>query len=297
MAKDSEAGGNVPDPDNSSHMDHPSLALFPELAAEGRLPRISLVHGVLFDLNGTLAYLTRPLEELMEEGARNAAAYLRSQNMDLPPDFWHNIVEARKFAEIKSEEEREEHIADDALSFLLQFFGYPASQMDPAILHRAVDTFYAPEMTAWMLYPHAFDTLAALRTAGYRIGVVANYSCDRIFQRTVDYLGLRPYLDLCLTSAGVEYRKPDTAIFDIVLKQWDVLPYELVIAGSSLTHDVAAGLTLGAMTVLARRDTNPPAQTGDRDEQIAPGADRPAPDASITDLMQLPGIVAKWAST
>ena len=39
--------------------------------------------------------------------------------MDLPPDFTPNIVEARRFAEEKSVEEKEEHLADDTLSFLL----------------------------------------------------------------------------------------------------------------------------------------------------------------------------------
>ena len=55
--------------------------------------------------------------------------------MELPDDFWRNIIEARIFAYTKSEEEQEEHIADDAMSFLLQFFGYPASQMDFDVLH------------------------------------------------------------------------------------------------------------------------------------------------------------------
>ncbi len=182
---------------------------FPELGPSERPPSLSLVGGVIFDFDDTLAYLAKPRQALLEEGARAAEAFMRSRGMELPADFWRNIVEARRFAEEKSEEEREEHIADDAMSFLLQFFGYPASKLDPAILQQAVDIFYAPEMTAWRLLPQALDTLVGLRGANFKLAIIANYNCDRVFQRTVDFLGLRDYLDICLSSASVEYRKPD----------------------------------------------------------------------------------------
>ena len=88
-------------------------------------------------------------------------------------------------------EEKEEHLADDALSFLLQFYGYPTSRMDPQVLKQAVDMFYAPEMTAWRLAPGAKQVLESFRADGYKLALLANYNCDRVFQRTIDYLGLR----------------------------------------------------------------------------------------------------------
>ena len=81
---------------------------------------------------------------------------------DLPDEFPHHLVEARRFAETKSDDEQEEHTADDALSFLLQFSNYPASRMNEEVLRRAVDLFYAPEMTAWEPMPGAIDLLQRL---------------------------------------------------------------------------------------------------------------------------------------
>lgn len=125
---------------------------FPELGRDtipANLADLRLVRGVIFDFEETLAILPQPLEELMSAGAHDAEAYMRSTGMTLPDEFWDKIVEARRFAQEKSEEEREEHLADDAMSFLLKFFGYPASKMDPAVLRRTVDIFYAREMVAW----------------------------------------------------------------------------------------------------------------------------------------------------
>ena len=249
-----------------------------------------LVQGVIFDFDDTLAHLTQPRDELLAESARQAKAYLRSTGMnDLPADIAENMVKARLFAEEKSEEEQEKHIANDAMSFLLQFVGYPASRMDPQVLHRAVEIFYTPEMMAWQLNPGALETLKTLHGAGYKLAIIANYNCDRIFQRTIDYLGIRPYLDMSLASASVEYRKPDVKIYEIVLERWDALTYEVVVVGDSLSHDIQDGLELGAQTVLVMTATTPQVLFDNARiiEQVVP-------DEWMDNLSALPALIEEW---
>jgi HAD superfamily hydrolase (TIGR01509 family) len=264
---------------------------YPELGDNAPLPEFSLLRGIIFDFDYTLAELARPQAELLEEGAKASADYMRSVGMELPDDFWNNIIEARRFAEEKSEEESEEHIADDAMSFLLQFFGYPASRMDLDILHRAVDIFYAPEMSAWRLRPGVKPLLKALQAEGYKLALMTNYNCDRVFQRSIDYLGIRPYLDLCICSASVEYRKPDAKIFQIALDRWDALAYEVVVVGDSLADDIAGGIQLGALTVLVDQPTS--TQVTFSNEQLA---SQVKPDARITEFQQLPHLLQQWAT-
>lgn len=249
-----------------------------------------LVQGIIFDFDYTLARPKQSIDALMTEGAQNAEAYMRSTGMEFEEDFWKNIIEARRFAAEKSEEEGEEHIANDAMSFLLQFFGYPASQMDPNVLARAVDIFYAPEMSAWQAVPGALETLRALHEAGYKLALLANYPCDRVFQRMVDFLGFRPYLDICLSSASVEHRKPDEKFFNPVLERWDALPHEVVVVGDSLVHDVGGGLGLGALTVQTLGPTSPQVE-----HDNANAAAQVHPDATIHELTQLIPLVQQWA--
>jgi len=261
---------------------------FPELG-EATIGALPLIRGLIFDFDATLAVRTRPLDDLMGEGALAAEAYMRSTGMDLPEDFATSIVEARRFAEEKSAEEQEEHIADDALSFLLQFFGYPASRMNPDVLRRAVDIFYAPEMTAWKLRSGTVAALETLRASGYRLAIMANHSCDRVFQRTIDYLNLRAFFDICLSSASVEYRKPDARFLQIVLERWDFLAYETVVIGDSLSEDIRAGIDLGAQTVLVRGATS---SSIDHENQVHAG--QIVPDAVIDELSALPEVVLAW---
>jgi|JI10StandDraft_1071094.scaffolds.fasta_scaffold192329_2 HAD superfamily hydrolase (TIGR01509 family) len=268
---------------------------FPELAAgevaatPGLPPAPPLVVGVIFDFDETIAVRTRPLDQLMAEGAALAAAYMRSTGMELADDIAHHIVEARRFGEEKSEEEQEEHLADDALSFLLQFVGYPISRMDADVLQRAVDLLFAPEMTAWALRPGAVAALQSLQAAGLQVALLANHSCDRVFQRTVDYLKIRPFFDVCLSSSSVEYRKPDIRFFELVLERWGALPHEVVVIGDSLKHDIAAGLELGALTVLAVGATSSQVEL---DNQLL--AASVLPDAVIEELAQVPALVERW---
>lgn len=245
-----------------------------------------LVQGLVFDFDNTLARLNRPHEELMNTGAQTAFDYMRSTGMtDLPDEFPEHLVEARIFAETKSDDEQEEHTADDTLSFLLQFVGYPASRMNEEVLRRAVDLFYAPEMTAWEPMPGAIELLEKLRAEGFPLALIANYSSDRIFQRIIDYTGLRPYLDVCLSSAAVEWRKPEKEIYGAVLERWDAEPYEIVCIGDSLKHDVAGGQEIGALTVHCRMI--PLAEDQRLVEQIAP-------DAVVDTLSDLPAIIEEW---
>ena len=261
-----------------------SQNFFSDIGSYAELPPQRLVTGVIFDFDYTLAAPIRPIDEIMEEGARNAEAYMRSTGMEFAEDFYTNIIEARRFALKKSEDEQEEHIADDAMSFLLQFFGYPASKMDPDVLKRAVDVFYAPEMTAWQLRPGVREMLAQLSASGVKLALLANYPCERVFQRIVDYLDIRQYFDVCICSASVEYRKPDEAFFNIVLERWDALPYEIVVVGDSLTHDIQGGLNLGALTVQLDQETS--AQDAHDNKRAAR---KIAADEVIIDLSELPG--------
>ena len=58
---------------------------YPELPGGSLYPR-RLVQGVILDFDNTLARLKQPIDGLMESGARQAEAYMRSTGMDFPED-------------------------------------------------------------------------------------------------------------------------------------------------------------------------------------------------------------------
>lgn len=261
-----------------------------DLRAVSAAWRPPLLGGLILDFDNTLASLRTPHAALMAQGARTAQQFLEAQGLELFPEFWESVIEARRFALHKSEEEEEEHIANDTMSFLLQFCGYPASRMDEKVLGAAVDLFYAPEMTDWALLPAVPETLDALRKLGVRLAIAANYPCERVFQRTLDYLHLRPYFDMVLCSASVEWRKPGAEIFDLILQHWNLRPHEIAVVGDSLKHDVAGGQQLGALTVLCQV-AEPDTQTAFDNQQLRK---RIRPDATLEAWPALVDMVRTW---
>ena len=252
--------------------------------------RPSMLRGIIFDFDHTLAKPRIAMADQWEEGARTAQQYLESQGLELFPDFWEQVIDARRFAQQKSEDEEEEHIANDTMSFLLQFCGYPASKMDEQVLKTSVDLFYAPEMTGWELLPGVMDTLTALRELGLELAILANYPCERVFQRTIDYLQLRDFFSVVLCSASFESRKPSSDLFEQVLKQWNLYPYEIAVVGDSLSEDIAGGLQLGALTVHARV-TATDAQTAYNNKRAAA---RIKPDAAFESWLELTNVIDAW---
>jgi len=253
-----------------------------------------LVQGIIFDFDQTLAALGEPQAALLARGAADAVAYMRAQGMDLPEEVDTHLVEARRFAEEKSEEENEEHLADDAVTFLLQFFGFPASRMDPETLRGAVDRFYGPEADAWVLRPGARALLNRLRAEGYRLALMTHFNADRIFQRVVDRLGLRLYFDLTITSAAIEYRKPDPRYFQVALDHWGLLPYEVVVIGDSLKHDIAGAIDTGCLSVLV---TDPSGTFSDPQvvHDNAQLAGQVQPDAVVGNLESILEQIHAWS--
>lgn len=122
------------------------------------------------------------------------------------------------------------------------------------------------------------------------MAILANYNCDRVFQRAIDFLGIRPYLDLCLTSAAVEYRKPDPQLFHLVLSRWEALPYEIVVVGDDLRRDIQGGIEVGTLTVQTTFATD--AQVRFDNEALAATV---MADAVIEELAQLPALIHAWS--
>lgn len=270
--------------------DRPHISSLDELRRSALARQPAMLRGLIFDFDHTLAMPSSTMLDLWEQGARTAQSYLESQGLDLFPEFWEQVLEARRFAQQKSEDEEEEHIANDTMSFLLQFCGYPASEMDEQVLKTSVDLFYAPEMVGWELLPGVTDSLTALRGMGLKLAVIANYPCERVFQRTIDYLQLRPFFDSVICSASFEWRKPSSEIFEQILKQWKMYPYEVAVVGDNLKEDIGGGLKLGAMTVRAHV-TAADAQTTYNNERAR---NRIKPDASFTDWGDLIEVIRRW---
>jgi HAD superfamily hydrolase (TIGR01549 family) len=178
--------------------------------------------------------------------------------------------------------------AEESMRWTFAHFGLP--DPSPALVLGAVDAFFAYEDSRWAAYPEALDTLRGLAGRRLRLGMFSNATHDPFIQNLVDRLGFRPWLKPALSSAATGIRKPDPLAFAPILEAWQLPPESVVVVGDTLDADILGAKRAGMRSVWIHTRENA------RQEATARSAgprERLAPDATITDLKELPDCLKK----
>jgi putative hydrolase of the HAD superfamily len=201
-----------------------------------------MLRAVLFDVDFTLA---RPGPELGPEGYVRAG---ERHGLRLEPGRYEAardaaLVDLRRHPEL-------EH--DDEIWFRF-------TERIVRGMGGEADTAYdcAVEITrAWErhenfeLYDDVPDTLAALRSAGLRIGLVSNSARD--VREFAHHHGLD--VDAGISSFHHGRTKPHASIFRAVLDLLGVEPEDAAMIGDTIADDIEGGLALGMHAVLLDRE-------------------------------------------
>ena len=128
---------------------------------------------------------------------------------------------------------------------MLQSLGVPAETT--TALRRVVPWDAVP----LAVYPDAVSAVRDLRSAGLRIGVLANQ--PRSTLEELDHAGITALCEGVWLSAAVGLAKPDPAFFRVALDAWKVDPDRVAYVGDRPDNDVAPARALGLTTVRVRR--------------------------------------------
>jgi putative hydrolase of the HAD superfamily len=102
----------------------------------------------------------------------------------------------------------------------------------------------------FFLYEDTLPTLAVLREAGLRIGLVSNGQRD--LEEFARHHGLD--VDVCVGSARHGRVKPHRSIFEVALAALEAAPPEAAMVGDSYADDIEGARALGMRAILLDRD-------------------------------------------
>lgn len=225
---------------------------------------------ILFDLGSTLIYYdgdwtgsraesnTRLLDSLLANGLRlNRRAFLAK---------WESRLNAYQN---EREEDLIEHSAMYVLQSVLSDLGCPP--LPETTLREVLAEMYAITQQYWRAEPDAAPTLGALKSLGYRLGVLSNAADDEDVQALIDQAGLRHYFDFILTSASLGFRKPHPHTFQAALDLWGLQANRAAMVGDNLRADIGGANNLGIFSIWITRRTavEGSAHTG---KPVTPGA-------------------------
>ena len=205
-----------------------------------------MLRGVLFDVDFTLA---RPGPELGPEGYVRAG---ERHGLRLEPARYEAardaaLVDLRRHPEL-------EHDDEIWFRFTERIVRGMGGDADSAYACAVEITRAWERHENFELYDEVRDTLAAVRAAGLRIGLVSNSARDvREFAR---HHGLD--VDAGISSFHHGHTKPHASIFRAVLELLGAEPAEALMVGDTIADDIEGALALGMRAILLdRKGMNP----------------------------------------
>ena len=134
-----------------------------------------------------------------------------------------------------------------------QLFTGMAAQFDlsPDLADTLLSDYRDGFPRACVLFPDALETLAGLRAAGLKLGLITNGSL-RMQSRKIECLALAAQFDSILISAAEGVSKPDPEIFHRALERLNVQPSRAVFVGDHPEVDVAGARAAGLYAIWHR---------------------------------------------
>jgi HAD superfamily hydrolase (TIGR01662 family) len=201
-----------------------------------------MLRAVLFDVDFTLA---RPGPELGPEGYVRAGERhglrLEAARYEAARDA--ALVDLRRHPEL-------EHDDEIWFRFTERIVRGMGGDADSAYACAVEITRGWERHENFELYDDVADTLAALRTAGLRIGLVSNSARD--VREFAQHHGLE--VDAGISSFHHGRSKPHASIFRAVLDLLEVEPSEAVMVGDTIADDIEGARALGMRAILLDRE-------------------------------------------
>ncbi|MCW5747119.1 MAG: HAD-IA family hydrolase [Alphaproteobacteria bacterium] len=127
--------------------------------------------------------------------------------------------------------------------------------------------------------------LAALRSTGLRLGIVANQ--PRTLAAKLDRLGMTGLFDSAESSAELGFHKPDPRLFLAVCARLDTQPGDCLMVGDRIDNDIVPARLLGMRTIRFRCG---------RHARQAPRSWSELPDADVETVDELATAIDRLAA-
>lgn len=144
---------------------------------------------------------------------------------------------------------REHEVSSDTIFKEL----FDAWNEDYRHLTTAKEAFYSFFQADADCYDDALVTLQKLHKANIKIGVLTDvaYGMDNVFSLK-DIEPIQGYIDVCLTSVDVGFRKPNKEGYSRLLQAFNVTPTEMLFVGDE-EKDIIGANNMGIGSVLINR--------------------------------------------
>jgi FMN phosphatase YigB (HAD superfamily) len=217
----------------------------------------SMIRAVLFDIDDTLLdFDPVTTRHAFRIGAERTYAYLKGRDLAVPT--FEKFLKThcslawrmKWIARLTGKEQSVRHVLRK-LCLKLRL------QRDEVSLSRLGWLWYEPLVECCTIAPDVVPTLARLRDAGLKLGLVCNTPLQGdVIDKHLELEGLLDFFGVRIYSSDVGYRKPDARLFAAALREMNVPAGEAMYVGDVAKTDMTGAHKAGLRTVLRQRNFN-----------------------------------------
>ena len=248
-----------------------------------------MINAVLFDIGGTLHTVTNnetlrtAFARRLRERLADYGIHIHGEDFEISRVLHENAEAYKHFSEDTLEEIPAARIWNE---FYLKEEQIGEAALSP--IAEELSFLYDYERVRNMRRPHVVETMRSLKEMGLRLGVVSNIISKSFVPHILNEYGIADYMDCVVLSSETGIRKPHPGAFEPALRQLCLAPERVAYVGDTISRDVrgARNANLGLMILIRN------AAIAHRDAGLENSGYEP--DAKITDLLEIPSVVADF---
>ncbi len=234
------------------------------------------IKAVLFDLGDTLIDFGRIKKaEIFAAGARLTYDYINSLDHRIGSFKWYflrNLLSLRLCHLMSAFTGRD----FDSLELLKKAGAKRGINLTPEQWRHLTWLWYKPLTEIGRTEPEIKQTLTALRSSGFKLGILSNtFVHAYALEKHMEQLGILEFFDVRLYSYQFPFRKPDPRIFKIAAERIGQAPENILFVGDRIDKDIAPALKNGMHAALKEAYTSDGKKTPDAAVKIKHIAELP----------------------
>lgn len=154
---------------------------------------------------------------------------------------YHYAFYTRK--EISYEEQRNRRIID-----LFKEYDMPLDKTPKEIYSIYLKSFE----DNWCIFDDVYGVLEKLHNNGYKLGVISNGDLEQQTDK-LSRTGILKFFDVVTTSSEYDYSKPDSRLYECIIKRFNIDKNEMIMIGDQVEKDVLPCLEIGIDAIWLNR--------------------------------------------
>jgi len=216
-----------------------------------------MVYAVIFDLGETILNFGKVnTSRLFREGARLSYDYLKSCGQPVGGFkfyCWRNLIALRIRTIIAGITKKDFNSA----AFLRHVGTKKGIRLDGSQWKHFAWLWYEPLRKIASTEPDIRQTLAALKNAGLKLGIVSNtFVNGSSLDKHLEQVGILDFFPIRLYSYEFDFRKPELRIFRIAAERIGEAMENILYIGDHIDNDIRPALKLGMKAALKTAYTN-----------------------------------------